>query len=444
MLQETQSMSSASRYLEPVDGEDNSIDVLVDLKWIGTQDADDELSRQHEQLCLKRDGTFTHSLERRHLEGSATQVASGTWKLFKVRHLGADISAAADLQIVFTKAAGGAPLIADRLVVCGQNIRVNGFLGHACRLYPETSSRARRPVEVEAAEAAEAEPSTEEICLLAEATGKSKDLCLAALLEQHSLSGPARLEAAAARLFGEAEEAADNEPRQEDVTSLVEITGLSEEECRQSLKTHGSVVTAAEELLNSASNPGEELRASASSSRVLESDLEPAESASPSRTDAKILADMTGKPMEEIDAALKRFNYQADAAAAYLLGFQEGGSQADDIDVLQAQEQGVEQSEEVEEAEELEDVEEEELIEDVDEGKEGAKVEKLDERGEKLIEAEVGSEVELGGEGAEVNAFGALESHAGVPPELDPNEGEDPPGPAAKRQRVGQEAPEDG
>lgn len=275
---------AGARYLEQVSLEDVAATSLVNV-WLGESEEDGGL--QQERLALRADGTFyhrvCHSIES---VGAATEC-SGRWAVHKVRYLGADLQADGDRELVFTKASAAEAaddrsntLIAERLVVCGQNPAVNGFVGASCRLYPEqrNTAAAARTISSgaegganlsgemdEAGSDASAEEVTEEdVTLLSESTGQSRDRCLAALLDVASVgSGTARLEMAAEKLMREMEEApsdpttspsfapasAATAPNPEAVSALVSCTGRSEAACRAALAKHPNVDAAADYLL---------------------------------------------------------------------------------------------------------------------------------------------------------------------------------------------------
>merc|ERR1719362_1962955 len=114
-------------------------------------------------------------------------MCTGRWHLSFVKFLGADIDApGADREITFERGTGSQPLLADRLVVCGVNIRVNGFLGSTCRLYPIEAAATPGATSTSWPSLAtdqQALPSKVDAIRVAEATGKSVDACFAALIE---------------------------------------------------------------------------------------------------------------------------------------------------------------------------------------------------------------------------------------------------------------------
>lgn len=276
---------AGARYLEQVSLEDVAAASLVNV-WLGESEEDGGL--QQERLALRADGTFDHRVCHSIESVGAATECSGRWAVHKVRYLGADLQADGDRELVFTKASAANAadnksdtLIVERLVVCGQNPAVNGFVGASCRLYPEQCNiaAAARTISVgaegdadpdvsgemdEAASDASMEAVTvEEVTLLRESTGQSHDRCLAALVDVASVSsGTARLEMAAEKLMREMEEepsdpatssslapAAATAPNPEAVSALVSCTGRSEAACRAALAKHANLDAAAEWLL---------------------------------------------------------------------------------------------------------------------------------------------------------------------------------------------------
>eukprot|EP00747_Dinoflagellata_sp_TGD_P032181 gnl/TRDRNA2_/TRDRNA2_135803_c0_seq1.p1 gnl/TRDRNA2_/TRDRNA2_135803_c0~~gnl/TRDRNA2_/TRDRNA2_135803_c0_seq1.p1 ORF type:complete len:492 (+),score=104.52 gnl/TRDRNA2_/TRDRNA2_135803_c0_seq1:28-1503(+) len=146
-------MARASRYVEEVSGGPDALLVLADT-WCGEEEEHDGLSVQQERLVLREDGSFTHTLShqlalqgaeaRRGQRAEDTESScAGRWRLFNIKHRGADSSAVGDREIAFEPGAESPPLLIDKLVVCGVNPRVNGFVGAACRLYPEARTQQR-------------------------------------------------------------------------------------------------------------------------------------------------------------------------------------------------------------------------------------------------------------------------------------------------------------
>lgn len=252
--------------------------------WLGESEEDGGL--QQERLALRADGTFYHRVCHSVQSVGAATECSGRWTVHKVRYLGADLQADGDRELVFTEASAAEAavdrsdtLIVERLVVCGQNPGVNGFVGASCRLYPEQRNTAAAACSIssgaegganllgeinEAASDASVEVPEEDVTLLSESTGQSRDRCLAALLDVTSVgSGTARLEMAAEKLMREMEEApsdpttspsfppasAATAPNPEAVSALVGCTGRSEADCRAALEKHPNVDAAAEWLL---------------------------------------------------------------------------------------------------------------------------------------------------------------------------------------------------
>lgn len=274
----------SGRYLEAVSMDDPAATSLVNV-WSGTTDEDG--SQQTERLVLNADGTFEHQVAHSFgRESAASTECCGHWEVHKVRHMGADLQAEGDRELVFKKSAAVndalPPLITERLVVCGANPAVNGFVGASCRLYPAAEADTAAEATVAGEEAETAEPETAEnadesegeeiqevddadVQLLHETTGQPKDRCLAALLNvAANVSSEARLETAAAELMDEvdAQEATGSNDRatgsfpasasaslEEQLQLLMGCTGRSEVECREALKKHPNVDAAAEMLL---------------------------------------------------------------------------------------------------------------------------------------------------------------------------------------------------
>lgn len=241
--------------------------------WHGQEEEHDGLSVQEERLELQASGAFTHSLAHRFaLTGGARRQDShsscwGKWRLFNVKYLGADASVVADQEIGLERGADSGPLLAERLVVCGVNPRVNGFVGQACRLYPVEAAagagsrprRASRQVELEEEEAEV--PSEEDARRLAEATGRSLDACLTALAEcgccadeaaARLLEAPA--EAPAAPAEGPGIQPGELRAR---AALLVEATGRPLDACLAALeRCGGRADEAAAQLLEAHPDPG--------------------------------------------------------------------------------------------------------------------------------------------------------------------------------------------
>jgi len=222
--------------------------------WSGQEEQEEGLAVQEERLELRSDGVFTHTMALRSALADGARsfnsesTCSGRWRLYNVKYLGADASAVADRELGFERNAGSPPLLADRLVVCGVNPRVNGFLGQACRLYvegtgssPGTATQARRQP-VASATQETAEPSEADARRLAEATGRPLDACFAALVECNCCAdeAAARLMEAPADPSGPAEDPAPcQESRQRAAAALAEATGRSYAECLAALQASG-------------------------------------------------------------------------------------------------------------------------------------------------------------------------------------------------------------
>ncbi|OLP96339.1 hypothetical protein AK812_SmicGene21443 [Symbiodinium microadriaticum] len=287
----------AGRYLEPVALDDEAATSLVNGSCWHGQDEEGHV----EELTLEPDGRFKHSLIRdQEWHGTCLQKhCKGEWKVFRVKHLGADLNAEGDREIELkVPSSASEPAIADRLVVCGTAPHVNGFQGAVCRLYPEVNAP---------------RPSDEELQLLCETTGFSKERCEVALRavtaadsQSDESSRAARLEAAASRLF---EQFPDNA---ESIQQLVACTGRSENDCRSALQQYGNVDAAAEILLDGEVQLGASAASSSSAAPA------PAAPSAPGPSDAQRLVELTGLPLEKCQEALTKVS-SLDAAAALLL-----------------------------------------------------------------------------------------------------------------------------
>lgn len=277
-------MGDRNRYIEEIPLDDAF--ERMGGSWNGSEEDEEGLSVQTESLNLRADGTFSHSVSHQlSLSGpDAAQTSSecsGKWRLFNVRFLGADLDArGGDTEIHFEPASGrSTQLLTERLVVCGVNPRLNGFSGEACRLFdvargvddpqslaPGVSRRSSReqkaaPAEDEVEErVATLEELQAEAPGIAEATGRTVDECLAALLEHNSTeeaveyllnsassgsaAGPTPSSASGSRV-----ELVDGPP-EEDVRRAVEITGRTVAECRAALEAHRHPEDAIVWLLN--------------------------------------------------------------------------------------------------------------------------------------------------------------------------------------------------
>lgn len=245
-------MVSQNRYTEEVPiGEAGNY--LMNT-WCGSEDEDDGMSVTSERLVLHEDGTFAHTVAHRFAisdsEGSSS-TCHGQWRLFNVRHLGADVNAAADKEIGFVRAEGSPTLHVSSLIVCGVNPNVNGFLGAACRLYPERSGAATH---IDNGVIESYAPKTPDAQFLAEVTGCPIDECFAALFVSNG-----QRDEAVARLLkleqspsSEAPELAhESSPCPERASQLAEITGQSLAACFDALEQcSGCIDDAVVMLLN--------------------------------------------------------------------------------------------------------------------------------------------------------------------------------------------------
>eukprot|EP00413_Alexandrium_margalefii_P026378 CAMPEP_0204577420 /NCGR_PEP_ID=MMETSP0661-20131031/42336_1 /ASSEMBLY_ACC=CAM_ASM_000606 /TAXON_ID=109239 /ORGANISM="Alexandrium margalefi, Strain AMGDE01CS-322" /LENGTH=274 /DNA_ID=CAMNT_0051586251 /DNA_START=36 /DNA_END=860 /DNA_ORIENTATION=+ len=231
--------------------------------WLGQEEQQDGLAVQEERLELGCDGAFSHTLALRSALGDGARsfdsesTCSGRWRLYYVKYLGADVNAVSDRELGFERGAGSPPLLADRLVVCGANPRVNGFLGQACRLYPQgggsarggTAGALRRP-SIDAAREPPPEPSEADARRLSEATGRPLDACLAALVECDcdADEAAARLLEAPAESSGPAVEDAPpavTEELEAAAAALAEATRRTYAECLAALQASGGNTDAA-------------------------------------------------------------------------------------------------------------------------------------------------------------------------------------------------------
>lgn len=325
--------SRSSRYLEEVDT-DGVLGSDLAQVWCGSEDLNDEggvQAVQTETLDLQPDGSFRHSLALMVEAASSNDVSScsGRWRLYKVRHLGADVDAPTDRELGFTRADGSRPLLAERLLVCGVNPILNGFGGAACRLRPRDMRRPGAPrgaVPLEAEEEAdiraarqrgqktrqleaevEPEPSAAEVCQLAEVTGRSQDECFAALLEHGSL------DAAALHLLAASADAAPLPEGAEGAREAGDAAGIE--------RGRGSAMGSYGEERAESGRPGvgaggNRLTVGSTMAEVMA--LEKPSAAS--RQQAEQLSQVTGRHWEECLATLEAHDGCLDDAAAALLG----------------------------------------------------------------------------------------------------------------------------
>lgn len=347
-----------SRYLEEIALGSRSWQLLSGT-WRGEEEDHDGLSVQSELLVLNEDGTFMHTLAHRmvlannqpaHLAGHTASgldsecesSCSGRWKLFAVRHFGADLSAPeGDRELAFERGIASDPLLAEKLVVCGANPVLNGFHGHSCRIKHvsdacddnvghehEVGARGRPEYELEVEDP---EPSESDAKQLSEATGLSVDACFAALFQ-----AAGNKEEAAVLLLTNSTEAVPHTdaalPPAVDVDAsgsaeaVAEATGRTLAECEEALKLHKGVVDDAvvyllsnAPSLRSSAAPGSS-SAEASAASPLSAQSAPAEPPGQQQAvTAARLTEVTGQSYAECWSMLCQHNGNAEAAAAALL-----------------------------------------------------------------------------------------------------------------------------
>eukprot|EP00931_Biecheleriopsis_adriatica_P000408 TRINITY_DN100434_c0_g1_i1.p1 TRINITY_DN100434_c0_g1~~TRINITY_DN100434_c0_g1_i1.p1 ORF type:complete len:422 (-),score=95.21 TRINITY_DN100434_c0_g1_i1:61-1326(-) len=338
-------MGSDSRYLVEV-GLQHSTAEALSLVWSGCEEEHEGQSLQEERLELRPDGSFDHRISHQLGGSHSSSSCTGTWKLFHVKHFGADADALGDRELHFESTAG--KLLLSKLVVCGANPQVNGFIGHTCRLYPETSPNQRprprlssHPSEDDKEEEWEElgqeheTPDEETVKLVAEAAGCSLDQAMAALMEQsgsaeqaitwlveHCTGSPdttgkgkdLSVENLPEISSGDSCEREDSKARQ-----LHEATGRPLAQCRSALSAHGGHVDDAALYLFTL--PPQEGVASNNESAPLAADQARFGSGLPGEAvQAARLAELTGKPHKACLEMLRAHGGQPDAAAAALLG----------------------------------------------------------------------------------------------------------------------------
>jgi len=322
-------MSAKSRYLEEVPNLTAPVATALVNVWCGFEEETDGLGAQSERLELFADGTFEHSLghtltrsRQTDLREPTESTCSGRWRLYKVRHLGADVDAAGDREIAFELGPGSTPLHQSRMVVCGQNPVVNGFHGAACRLYPEASSQGRdsatkrRRQGEPAAQQEDTDPGVElevvgrpptdaEVRTLTEATGRPSDECYAALLQYGGL------EEAAIRLL---EDGGDGD-------------GEQEPEAEQGGGGPGALAASKGQPPSTGGGGGRGGGGTVSSTmaQVMAYEQNEEKHVEISLEDARALVEATGRSLESCREALEAQGGRVDAAAEYLLGLPESG-----------------------------------------------------------------------------------------------------------------------
>jgi prolyl-tRNA editing enzyme YbaK/EbsC (Cys-tRNA(Pro) deacylase) len=367
-------MTQDTRYLEEVALGGQAYSQLAGI-WVGEEEEHDGLSLRQESLRLNEDGTFTHTLAHRFAPmGQALRASendncesscSGQWRLHNIRHFGADLAATAtDRELKFQSAAGSRPVLVDKLIVCGANPAVNGFIGASCRLYPRNrfsndGAQCRQQESSHEELDLDLQPTEEDAKQLAEATGRSLDACFAALFQAGS-----REEAAVLLLDNSADSPKGDElasvppgatdgfelntpsapralgardgfelntpsapqapgvdissrPSNSGVTSettsasaeaVAEATGRPLAQCAEALRAHSGKVNDAVDYLLSFPSSEKDSRAPSAADQVK----------------AARLTELCGQPFEKCLDVLRNMNGNAERAAASLLGLEEG------------------------------------------------------------------------------------------------------------------------
>jgi len=416
-----------SRYLQEVDAGSSSYEVLTGT-WVGEDEEHDGLSVQNERLQLNGDGTFTHRLAHhvvlppsavaRRSAGAADKdcqsSCSGRWRLYNIRHFGADVSAPAnDREVVFERGVGSGQLLTEKLVVCGANPAVNGFVGSSCRLYPTDRDRVGRRVSTHndqtrpecELEVEDPEPSEDDAKKLADATGHSVDACLAALVQTGGDT-----EEAAVLLLENPCEATENMqhrlPTGQDsdlavagsAEAVAEATGRTRTQCEEALQKHGGRVDDAVVYLLSLSDAPSASSAVVDDAEVVDADAGQNAPVEDEALTAARLTEITGQPFEKCIGALRHHNGNTELAATALLGLEH-----------ESPNQEVQVSDEFGDARELDDI-----------------VETLD-----SVEDE---------ETRNAGARAVADVHATINAEVEAamfREGDEPPTPSPKRQKIG-------
>jgi len=228
-------MPQRGRYLAPLEVEEASH--LIGGTWHSNTDEIDI-----ESLILRPDSTFTHSVTSHSIESRC----DGTWSLFAVRFLGADADAPiSDLEIQL-RSVPDSHLLTSRLAVCGSNPRLDGFQGKSCRLLSAATHRKRRRhrEKYQGVINKEEQPiPTSEAKLVAEATGRPLDACIAALLSKGNIQ-----EAVAWLLDTPLSSPTVSRPlhspegnRHTQLQQVMDICSRTRGECEEALSIHASV-----------------------------------------------------------------------------------------------------------------------------------------------------------------------------------------------------------
>lgn len=310
-------MTQDTRYLEEVALGGQAYSQLAGI-WVGEEEEHDGLSLQQERLQLNEDGTFTHTLAHRFAPvGQALRASendncesscSGQWRLHNIRHFGADLAATAtDRELKFQSAASSRPVLVDKLIVCGANPAVNGFIGASCRLYPHnrfSNDGAQCRQQESSHEEVDLQPTEEDAKQLAEATGRSLDACFAALLQAGS-----REEAAVLLL----ENAADS-PRGDGLASVPPgATDGFELNTPSAPSALGATDGFELNTPTAPQAPGVDISSRPSSNSGTTSETTSAS--------AEAVAEATGRPLAQCAEALRAHSGKVNDAVDYLLSF---------------------------------------------------------------------------------------------------------------------------